>query len=112
MELLQGPFLTCDAVLSETFFLISRLPRGPERFFDLLDSGLLISSFPLIAEFPSLRRLIAKYRDLPMSLADACLVRMSELCTNSTVFTVDKDFLIYRRNGRQTIPVVMPEKAL
>ena len=111
MDRLPGPFLTCDAVLSETFFLTSRLPNGPERFFDLLDSGLLISSFPLIAERPSLRRLITKYRDLPMSLADACLVRMTELYPDSTVFTVDKDFLIYRRNGRHTIPVVMPEKA-
>jgi hypothetical protein len=46
---------------------------------------------------------------VPMALADACLVRMSELSARSAVVTVDGDFRIYRRNGRQAIPVVMPE---
>jgi predicted nucleic acid-binding protein len=49
-----------------------------------------------------------KYRDVPMSLADACLVRMSEVYSNGTVFTLDSDFRVYRRNGRQAIPLLSP----
>lgn len=108
MARLPAPFLTCDAVLSEAFFLTSRVPHGPERLFDVLESGLLVSDFPILREQTALRRLIQKYRDLPMSLADVCLVRMSELHPRASVFTVDSDFLIYRKNGRQTIPVIMP----
>lgn len=50
-----------------------------------------------------------KYASVPMSLADACLVRMTELNARSAVLTLDKDFRIYRRNGRQVVPAIMAE---
>ena len=49
-----------------------------------------------------------RYANVPMSVADACLVRMSELVADCTVFTLDGDFRVYRRNKRQKIPVLMP----
>jgi hypothetical protein len=49
---------------------------------------------------PALRKLMTKYASVPMSLADACLVRMTELHTRSAVLTLDNDFGVYRRNGR------------
>jgi predicted nucleic acid-binding protein len=52
--------------------------------------------------------LIDKYDDVPMSLADACLVRMSELAADPLVLTTDADFRIYRRNGRQMIACLLP----
>jgi uncharacterized protein len=52
--------------------------------------------------------LLRKYADQPMSLADACLVRMAELNSNCQVFTTDKDFLFYRRKGRSVIPILAP----
>ena len=52
--------------------------------------------------------LMIRYANVPMSLADACLVRMSELYPNSAVLTADSDFNIYRRHTRQIIPVLMP----
>ena len=51
---------------------------------------------------------MARYQTVPMSLADACLVRMSELHLHSKILTFDSDFQIYRRNGRQVIPTLMP----
>lgn len=105
---LPAPFLTCEPVLAETFFLVSRQPDGPRRFFELLDSGLLEVDFRVLAEQQALGKLIHKYRDLPMSLADACLVRMAELSAGAIVFTLDTHFRVYRKNGRQTIPVIMP----
>jgi predicted nucleic acid-binding protein len=53
--------------------------------------------------------LMRAYSDLPMSFADACLVRMSEVRDDSRVFTVDSDFRVYQRHGTQAIPVLMPD---
>ena len=105
---LPAPFLTCEAVLAETFFLVSRQPSGPRRFFDLLGSGLLEIEFSVIGEREMLWKLMQKYSDLPMSLADACLVRMAELHPKSEVFTLDTHFRVYRKHGRQQIPVIIP----
>ena len=52
--------------------------------------------------------LLRKYADQPMSLADACLVRMAELHDNCQIFTTDRDFLVYRRKGRGVIPLLAP----
>jgi hypothetical protein len=43
-----------------------------------------------------------------MDLADACLVRMSEMHADCVVWTPDSDFRVYRRHGRQTIPLLAP----
>ena len=105
---LPAPFLTCEPVLAETFFLVSRQPDGPRRFFDLLGSGLLEVEFSVIDEREALWKLMHKYEDLPISLADACLVRLAEKHAGAAVFTLDAHFRIYRKNGRQQIPVIMP----
>jgi uncharacterized protein len=105
---LPAPFLTCEAVLTETFFLVRKLPHGTAKFFTLVNSGLLYIEFSIIAEGAALEKLVRRYANLPMSLADACLVRLSTLYPQTVVFTLDHDFHIYRRGGRQPIPVLMP----
>jgi predicted nucleic acid-binding protein len=50
-----------------------------------------------------------RYRNRPMSLADACLVRLSEIHATGLVLTLDGDFRIYRRHGNKVIPVRMPD---
>jgi predicted nucleic acid-binding protein len=106
---LPAPFLTCEPVLAETFYLVCRLHNGPRRFFELLGSGLLTIEFDVLAEREPLQKLIYKYTDLPMSLADACLVRMAEQIHDAVVFTTDSHFRTYRRNGRQIIPLIIPD---
>ena len=49
-----------------------------------------------------------KYVDVPMSFADACLVRMSEVFSDPMILTTDSDFRVYRRHGRQVIPCAIP----
>jgi hypothetical protein len=71
---------------------------------------MLVLDFQLAAELEVVRKLMMKYANVPMALADACLVRMSELAPRAAIVTVDSDFRVYRRNGRQAIPVVMPER--
>lgn len=75
-----------------------------------MEKGVIKVGIRFEEEWESLRELTARYRDVPMSLADATLVRLSELHRDSQVFTLDADFHIYRRHGNKAIPVLMPEE--
>jgi predicted nucleic acid-binding protein len=105
---LPTPFLTCESVISEACFLLRRLHGGSQKIMDLLSRGLVLLHFRLEDEAAAIAWLLAKYADVPMSLADACLVRMAEQHSQSVVFTLDSDFKRYRKHGRQVIPTLMP----
>jgi uncharacterized protein len=105
---LTVPFLTCEAVWSETWFLLRGLPQAQEKLLLLLSTGLVQINFNSSVEANHLIRLLQRYANVPMSVADACLVRMSELINDCAVFTTDSDFNIYRRHRNQTIPVIIP----
>lgn len=81
---------------------------GSSRLALLLKQRALVCAFDLAAEIDGVLRLMTKYADLPMSLADACLVRMTEQLPDSVVVTLDHDFRIYRRHGRTAIRCIMP----
>lgn len=100
--------LTCDAAISEACFLLKRDGQEAERVFDLIEAGFLRSDFDLHAEYRAVRDLMRRYREMPMSFADACLVRMAEIHSDSVVWTLDRDFHVYRRHRRQTIPLITP----
>lgn len=106
---LRAPLLTCDAVLSEAIFLLGETHGGVSKLLGLLERKIVVPDFGLRSELPAIGNLLRRYADVPMSLADACLVRMAELWDDSTVFTLDSDFRIYRRNRRQIIPLIFPE---
>ncbi len=108
-ERLTAPLLTCEAVLSETQFLVHRFGGNPLVVLDMVARGALNVAFQVEDEIDRLRDLQSTYCNLPMSLADACLVRMSELQSRCRVFTTDSDFRTYRRNGRQVIPALLPD---
>ena len=101
-------FATCEAVISESHFLLEGTPGGVEALYALLERSVIKVPFSLTNQLDETVRLIRRYHDMPMSLADACLVRMAELEEDIAVFTTDTDFRLYRRNGRQVIPVIMP----
>ncbi len=105
---LAPPLLTCESVLSETCFLLRKTNRGPDAALELLDRGVIALEFSLSDETRSVRQLMKRYESVPMSLADACLVRMTELDARATLLTLDADFTTYRRNGRQRIPLLAP----
>jgi len=105
---LNDPLLTCQAVVSEALFLMRRDGLNPDWLLEMIELGDLLCRFEMDREIANLRTLFRQYDNLPVSLADACLVRMSELHHDSVVFTLDRDFLVYRRNGRQKIPLLAP----
>jgi predicted nucleic acid-binding protein len=76
--------------------------------FALLARGVVEVDFSLQAEHERVARLMAKYKEVPMALADGCIVRKAELVPGSRVWTLDRDFKVYRRNGRQRIPLLTP----
>lgn len=99
--------ITCEAVLAETCFLIARWPAAVDEVFARVHNGALrVES--MIEEAHAVHALMRRYRSVPASYADACLVRLTELHGSATLLTVDSDFRIYRRNGRQAIPMRAP----
>ena len=106
---LNPPFFTCESVISEVCFLLRNTANGPQNVFKLLERELIQIPFKLEVEISTIKTLINKYRNIPMSLADACLVRMCEQIADSTICTLDSDFNIYRKDKRKVIPVIMPE---
>ncbi len=106
---IEPPLLTCEAVISEACFLLRNVYGGQEAVINLVKSGVFNIPFRLDEEAVIIAELIKTYKSVPMSLADACLVRMSEQYIDSFLLTFDSDFLIYRRNKNQIIPVIMPQ---
>ena len=100
--------LTCEAVLSESFFLLERTSEGKKALCALLERGIIVTAFPLEQHLAETIHLIRRYKDTPMSYADACLVRMAEMHHDAVILTTDRDFETYRKNGRQTIPLITP----
>ncbi|MDP3071992.1 MAG: PIN domain-containing protein [Opitutaceae bacterium] len=107
-DILIEPIVTCEAVWSEAAFLLDGIDPGFHRLNGFMRDGIVRFDFNLNANFDAVAAHMAKYHDVPMSLADACLVRMSELHDRARVFTLDSDFRRYRRHGRQTIPLIIP----
>jgi uncharacterized protein len=105
---LHPPIYSCDAVISEACFLLRRTDSGVDRLMEFLERGIVTLNFSVHAELPTLRKLLRRYQSVPISLADACLIRMSELLREPVVITLDSDFTIYRRHGRQVIPSLAP----
>lgn len=106
--LVSPPLLTCEAVLTEACWLVRGISGGVGAVMDLVDRGIVKAPFSLDADAGRVKRLMERYRSLPMSLADACLVRMAEAHAGTKVMTLDAHFQIYRLSNRCVVPVIMP----
>ena len=102
------PLLTCESVLAEACFLVQPFAGGTTAVLEMVRRSVLDLSFRLAEESAAVSHLLKKYQDVPMSLADGCLVRMAEQHPESVVFTLDSDSKIYRKRRRQRIPTLSP----
>ena len=100
------PWRTCESVLSEAFHLLGR--AGQPILAALLQRGAVVPALDLATELEPIVTLLRKYANVPMSLADACLVRMTETLADPLLLTTNDDFRVYRRHSRQVVPSVMP----
>jgi predicted nucleic acid-binding protein len=105
---IPAPAITCEAVLTEAFHLLRSLGEGRLAILEMLRQRLVVVRFRLDEHLERITALVRRYRNVPMSLADACLVRMSETVSGSTVLTLDGDFRIFRQHGSQKIRLLMP----
>jgi uncharacterized protein len=103
------PLATCEAVLTEALHLLRKVPPAHFSLLTLWERELLGIAFSAESEKDPIRKLLRRFSSVPISFADACLVRMSELHQDCAVWTLDRDFRVYRRSGRQSIPLLMPE---
>lgn len=108
LKTFRPPLLTCEAVISETCFLLRHQEMQTNAVFEWLQNSAIMIPFHLDREIPAVRALMRKYADVPMSFADACLVRMAELYDDSAILTLDADFRIYRKHGRQPFETIIP----
>ncbi len=104
----SGPFLACEAVVAETCFLLARAGFDPAKALALIERGVVQIAMSLTEQMAAVRTLFERYDNVPASLADACLIRMSELVEPCAVLTLDSDFHVYRRHGRKVIPLIIP----
>jgi predicted nucleic acid-binding protein len=109
IDAMEAPLLVCEPVLAEAMYLLGAQAKAQETLLGLLEDGALEIAFQIEPHVDALRRLMHKYRDTPMSLADACLVRMAEIHEQHAVMTLDTDFLVYRKNGRVPLGLIHPD---
>ena len=104
----REPLLTTEGVLVEALHLLRKVPGAGADLLELWQRGFLNASFSAESEKASLVKLMRRYADVPISFVDASLVRLAEIYAHSQVWTVDGHFRVYRRNGRQVIPLIAP----
>src|SRR5436305_10428061 len=108
IQALEAPLLVCEPVLTEAMHLLRRFSEAQGVLFALLENGSLSIAFHIDEHVSALRKLHQKYHDRPMSLANACIVRMAEIHDDHAILTLDSDFVIYRKHGRVPLSVIHP----
>jgi uncharacterized protein len=108
IEKLDAPLLVCEPVLAEAMYLLARYSEVQDAVLELVQNGALSIALRIDEHIGALRKLLQKYRDTPMSLADACNVRMAEIYDRHAVLTLDSDFLVYRKHGRVPLRLIHP----
>ncbi|MCY4283866.1 MAG: PIN domain-containing protein [Thiotrichales bacterium] len=109
-DMLAAPLLTCEAVLSEASFLLQRSGADPSLPVRFVERGVLriVRLLNSSDDAAAIGRLMRRYHDVPMSFADACLVRLVERTDHASIMTLDSDFHIYRQARRRVIPLLTP----
>ena len=110
LRAITPPLLVCEPVLTEAAHLVRGRTGATDALLGLLASGALRIAWALDGEVAAVRGLMRKYAGQPMSLADACVVRMAELFDDHEVFTLDADFAVYRTPRNRPIRLIYPQR--
>lgn len=108
LDAIEPPLHTCESVISEATFLLRKYPNGAHAVLRLIEGEVVVVSFDLQSERGAVAKLMLRYQNVPMSLANACLVRMAELHPDATLITLDSDFRVHRINGRRSPRLLSP----
>lgn len=111
MDSFSSPMITCTAVISEAVFLLNYLNNGVETLFSFIDEGIVEVRNPYPDKKDVIHKLTLKYDNISPSLADLCLVVMTEEFNSCEVFTIDSDFLVYRDSNGTRLDLISPYKS-
>jgi uncharacterized protein len=88
--------VTCEAVITESCYLLRNLPGASEAVLDNVEQGVFQLPIPLSQSAQAVRNIMRKYRDIPAAFADACLIHMADVLGTGEILTLDRHFLSYR----------------
>ncbi|HEY4362396.1 MAG TPA: PIN domain-containing protein [Bryobacteraceae bacterium] len=105
---LAAPLLTCEAVIAEACYLLRRLPGAPEAVLENVTTGAFQIPLQLSHSAPAIQRILRKYKDREVDLADACLVHLAATLQTPEILTLDRDFEVYRWGGSKPFHFLIP----
>ena len=108
LEAITAPLVTCEAVIAESCYLLRRLPGAAEAVIQNVASGVFQIPFHLSRSATQVQRILRKYKDRKIDLADACLIHLADELGTAEVLTLDRDFVVYRWRGRKAFHL-LPE---
>lgn len=108
LQRLREPLQCCGAVLAEAGFVLRRTPLPLGRLRAEVQQGNMVPAPESAALWQRCFALMERYANVPMSFADACLVAMAEAMPAAKIFTLDRDFLLYRDGENHPLDLIAP----
>ena len=102
-----GPLVTCEAVIAEACYLMRRTHGAPEAIIKNVANGVFQTPVRLVDRAASIEKLLRKYRDVPIDLADASLVDLADQIDTGQILTLDSDFEVYRWRSRRKFELLV-----
>jgi predicted nucleic acid-binding protein len=93
---LEAPLITCEAVIAEACYLLRAVKGAAAAVLENVDRGNFLIPYRLTGRAAQVGKLMKKYANLPIDLADACLVDIASQLGSGRIWTLDADFQIYR----------------
>jgi predicted nucleic acid-binding protein len=105
---LKPPLMTCEAVITESCYLLQGIPGAAEDILANVAKGTFQIPFQLSARAPQIQQILHKYRDTPADFADACLIAMADELDTGDILTLDSDFKHYRWRRNRAFHMLIP----
>ncbi len=107
LSTLEAPLVTCEAVIAEACHLLRNLAGASGHVLQNVEIGNFLVPYRITGRAAILSRLLKKYANVPMDLADACLVDLAGELSTGRIWTLDDDFRIYRWGRNRSFELVL-----
>ena len=108
LESMRRPLVTCEAVIAEACYLLRNLPGAPEAVLENIEQGVFQIPLQIAPSAAAIRRIMRKYANRKIDLADACLIHMANELKTGDILTLDHDFEFYRWGAKRSFELLIP----
>ncbi|MGA9673159.1 MAG: PIN domain-containing protein [Terracidiphilus sp.] len=108
LEELRRPLVTCEAVITESCYLLRHKPLAIEAVLANVGSGFFGIPFQLASSSAQIQAILQKHRDTPADFADACLIHLADQLNTGDILTLDKEFARYRWRRTKSFRLLIP----